>query len=82
MLIFINLCRELKLSKVSLTYASRLRIESIQKAGAQAVEPGPAWQESRAGVKEESQVKGRLLVLPPGGESRCRALTSCCHPFG
>src|SRR5271170_7263881 len=58
------------------------RIESIQKAGAQAVEPGPAWQESRAGVKEESQLKGRLLVLAPGGESRYRALTSCCHSFG
>jgi len=34
MLVFINLCRELKLSKVSLTFASPLRIESIQQAGA------------------------------------------------
>lgn len=33
MLVFINLCRELKLLKVSLTFGYPLRIESIQKAG-------------------------------------------------
>jgi hypothetical protein len=45
MLVFVNLCRELKLSKVSLTSASPHRIESIQEAGARAVKPGPEWQE-------------------------------------
>jgi hypothetical protein len=46
------------------------------------MEPGPAWQESQVGVKEESQVAGELLVLLSFGESRDRALTSCDHPFG
>jgi hypothetical protein len=30
------------------------------------MKPGPEWQESRAGVMEESQVAGRFLVLAPG----------------
>jgi len=30
------------------------------------MKPGPEWQESRAGVKEESQVASRFLVLAPG----------------
>jgi hypothetical protein len=47
--VFINLCRVLKLSKVSLTSASPLRIESVQRAGARAVKPGPEGQESRRG---------------------------------
>jgi len=45
MVVFINLCRELKLSKVSLTSASRPQIKSIQQAGARAVKPGPEWRE-------------------------------------
>jgi hypothetical protein len=28
------------------------------------VKPGPEWQESQVGVKEESQFAGRSLVLP------------------
>jgi hypothetical protein len=28
--------------------------------------PGPEWQESRAAVKEESQIASRFLVLAPG----------------
>jgi hypothetical protein len=82
MLAFINLCRELKLSKVSLTSASPLRTESILQAGARAMKPGPVWQESEVGVKEESKVAGRCLALLSLGESRNRAITSCDHPFG
>jgi hypothetical protein len=52
MLVFVNVCRELKLSKPSLTSASP-RNGSIQEAGAQAIMPGLEWRESRAGAKEE-----------------------------
>jgi hypothetical protein len=52
MLVFINVCRELKLSKPSLT-SPPLGIRAIQEAGARAIKPGLEWQESRAGVKEE-----------------------------
>ncbi len=74
MLVFINLCRELKLSKVSQTSASPLRIESIQQAGARAMKPGPAWQEHRLG-QEESQVASRFLVLATGW----RVSSSCAY---
>jgi hypothetical protein len=46
------------------------------------VKPGLAEQESQVGVKEESQVAGKSLVLISVGESRNRALTSCAHPLG
>jgi len=82
MLVFINLCRELKLSKVSLTSASPLRIESIQQAGARQQSPGWNGRRHGAGVKEESQVAGKFLALLSVGESRHRDLTSCDTPSG
>ena len=43
--------------------------------------PGPVWQESRAGVKEESQVSSTWFSRL-SGESLHHAITSCDHPFG
>ncbi len=82
MLVVINSCRELKLSKVCLTPRVPAQDSVHTKAGARAMKPGPAWQESQVGVTEESQVAGRFLVLFSVGESRNRSLTSCDHPFG
>jgi hypothetical protein len=46
------------------------------------MKPGPAWRESQVGMKEESQVAGRFLVLLSVGECRHRSLTSHGHPAG
>ena len=51
MLVFLTMCRELKLSKASLASSSLLGGGSYER------------QESRAGVNEESQVARRFLVL-------------------
>jgi hypothetical protein len=74
MLVFINFCRKLKLSKAPLTSASPW-IGPIEEAGAGAIKPGPEWQDSGVGVKEESQVAGRFLGLLSVGESRNSVLS-------
>ena len=47
-------------------FCGPLGIGSIQEAGARAIKAGPVWRELRAGVKEESQVASRFLLLAPG----------------
>jgi hypothetical protein len=46
------------------------------------MKPGPAWQESQVGVKEESRVAGRFLVLLSVAESVIVRLLHVTTPSG